>query len=163
VNSFEEWQRYTEDSISLEIRIGSISDEIVQTTTKSAVNLAEGQESVDSEIPSALKKFAHTAQARKVPVQDVAVAITSALRSIGNVSVSLVEYVRKIISEGYHSISQNGRAIKLLRATCRFFPEVLRLAASSHIDLRWLLNHADEIRTVCDMLAKGKAQGRRSR
>jgi hypothetical protein len=150
INSFEEWHAYVRQSVVLDVTMGDRTTEIVSTTTEAAVTLAIEQGSVDSEITRALTEFAEAAS-RKDSELGAAVGIMSALRSFTNVSISFVGYIANRTKAGFSAVVKDDRPMKLLRTICRFFPLATRLTVI-YPDLSWVLNHADEIRALCESL-----------
>jgi hypothetical protein len=150
INSFEEWHAYVRQSVLLEVAVGARADQIVSTTNAAADTLDGGQARVDPQIPRALREFAETAS-RKESEQGVAVGSMSALRSFTNISISFVGYIADRTKAGLDAVLKDDRAMRLIRTICRFFPLAARLAVI-HPDLSWLLNHSDDVLTLCKSL-----------
>ena len=157
VNSFEEWRKYLEQSSLLDVDSSENRKEIISVAHDAAKSFARERESVDPQITSALTEYANAASSKEAK-QSVAVGLVSTLRSITNISISFTEYVLKAAKESYASIVEGGRAMKLLKTICQFFPLVMRLAAN-HPDFSWLLNYSNIIRTACENLGKLKLVG----
>ncbi len=154
INSFEEWHAYAKMSVLFAVEVEDRGDEIVGIVKDAARDLAQEPESVDPGIPSSLDEFAETAS-RKESRQGVAIGIMSALRSMKNISIIFVEYAAKAAQTGFAYLAKNDRALKLIKAICRFQPHAVRLSAL-YPELAWLLNHEELLRALCNVMGQEK-------